>query len=121
MAVDRTERQRVEKVLDDTVGPNGQDVQELPVIPDGEVWRVTRFGGSEVGSGDGRASAVTLQLFDGTTWQTLRTFGLSSAVAEVALSRDIRGDGKKKLRVVRQNGAGAPRRIVAWLDAFKVG
>lgn len=120
MAVARTERQRVDKVFDGQVAANSQDVQELPVIPNGECWCVTRFGGSEVGTGDGKASAVALQLFDGTSWQTIRGFGLVSTGIEVELSRDIRGDGTKKLRVVRQNKSAAAKQIIAWVEGFKV-
>jgi len=120
MAVARTDRQRVDKVVDGQVAANGQDLQELAVIPNGEVWRITRFGGSEVGTGDGKASVVALQLFDGTAWQTIRGFGLVSTGVEVELARDVRGDGTKKLRVVRQNKSAAAKQIIAWVEGFKV-
>ena len=120
MAVGRTERQRVDKVFDGQVAANGQDLQELPVIPNGEVWRITRFGGSEVGSGDGKASIIGLQLFDGTAWQTVRGFGVVSTGVEVDLARDIRGDGAKKLRVVRQNKSASAKQIIAWVEGFRV-
>ncbi len=120
MAVGRTERQKVDRVFDGAVVASGQDVLELPVIPNGEVWRVTRFGGSEVGTGDGKASVIALQLWDGTAWQTVRGFGVASGVADVELARDIRGDGTRKLRVVRQNKSTAAKQIIAWLEGFKV-
>jgi len=117
----RTERQRVDKVIDGPVAANGQDVQELAVIPNGDVWRITRFGGSEVGTGDGKASVIALQVFDGSAWQTIRGFGVVSTGVEVELARDIRGDGTKKLRVVRQNKSTAAKQILAWVEGFKVG
>jgi hypothetical protein len=120
MAVARTERQRVDRVVDGQVAGNGQDVQELAVIPNGELWRITRFGGSEVGTGDGKASVVALQLFDGTAWQTIRGFGIVSTGVEVELARDVRGDGTKKLRVVRQNKSASAKQIIAWVEGFKV-
>jgi len=120
MAVGRIERQKVDRVFDGAVAATSQDVQELPVVPNNEVWRVTRFGGSEVGTGDGKASVIVLQLWDGSAWQTIRGFGVVSAVAEVELSRDIRGDGTRKLRVVRQNKSAAAKQIIAWLEGFKV-
>lgn len=120
MAIARTERQRVDKVFDGSVAASSQDVQELPIIPNGQVWRVTRFGGSEVGAGDGKASVVGLQVFDGTAWQTIRGFGIVSTGVEVELARDIRGDGTKKLRVVRQNKSAAAKQIIAWVEGFKV-
>ena len=120
MAVGRIERQKVDRVFDGAVAATSQDVQELPVVPNNEVWRVTRFGGSEVGTGDGKASVIVLQLWDGSTWQTIRGFGVVSTVAEVELSRDIRGDGTRKLRVVRQNRSAAAKQIIAWLEGFKV-
>ncbi len=120
MAVGRIERQKVDRVFDGAVAASGQDAQELPVIPDGEVWRVTRFGGSEVGTGDGKASVIALQLWDGSAWQTIRGFGVVSGVAEVELARDVRGDGTRKLRIVRQNKSAAAKQIIAWLEGFKV-
>ncbi len=120
MAIGRTERQKVDRVFDGAVAASGQDLQELPVIPIGEVWRITRFGGSEVGTGDGKASVIALQLWDGTVWQTVRGFGVASAVAEVELARDVLGDGTRKLRVVRQNKSAAAKQIIAWLEGFKV-
>lgn len=120
MAIRRTERTRVDRVIDGPVAANALDVQELAVIPNGEVWRVTRFGGSEVGTGDGKASAIALQLFDGAAWQTLRGFGLVSTAVDVELSRDVRGDGSKKLRVVRHNKSAAAKQIIAWVEGFKV-
>jgi len=120
MAVGRIERQKVDRVFDGAVAPTSQDVQELPVVPNNEVWRITRFGGSEVGTGDGKASVIVLQLWDGSAWQTIRGFGVVSTVAEVELSRDIRGDGTRKLRVVRQNKSAAAKQIIAWLEGFKV-
>ena len=119
MAVGRIERQKVDHVFDGAVAATSQDVQELPAIPNNEVWRVTRFGGSEVGTGDGKASVIVLQLGDGSSWQTIRGFGVVSGGAEVELSRDIRGDGTKKLRVVRQNKSAAAKQIIAWLEGFK--
>jgi len=116
----RTERQRVDKVIDGTVAANGQDVQELAVIPNGDLWRITRFGGSEVGTGDGKASVIALQVFDGSAWQTIRGFGVVSTGVEVELARDIRGDGTKKLRVVRQNKSSIAKQILAWVEGFKV-
>ena len=120
MAINRTERQRVDRVFDGQVAANSQDLQELAVIPTGEVWRVTRFGGSEVGTGDGKASVVALQLFDGAAWQTIRGFGVVSTAVEVELARDLRGDGTKKLRVVRQNKSAAAKQIIAWVEGIKV-
>jgi hypothetical protein len=120
MAVERTERQKVDRVFDGAVGANGQEVTELPVIPNGQVWRLTRFGGSEVGAGDGKASVVALQLFDGSTWQTIRGFGVVSTAVELELSRDVRGDGTRKLRIVRQNRSSASKQIIAWLEGFRV-
>lgn len=120
MAVGRIERQKVDCVFDGAVGAGSQELAELPVIPQNEVWRITRFGGSEVGTGDGKASVVALQLWDGTAWQTVRGFGVVSAVAEVELSRDVRGDGTRKLRVVRVNRSTAAKQIIAWLEGFKV-
>ena len=120
MAIARSERQRVDRVVDGLVAASGQDIQELPVIPNGEVWRVTRFGGSEVGTGDGKASVVGLQLFDGSAWQTIRGFGIVSTGVEVELARDVRGDGTKRLRVVRQNKSAAAKQIIAWVEGFKV-
>jgi hypothetical protein len=120
MAIGRIERTRVDRIVDGQVAANGQDVQELAVIPNGEVWRITRFGGSEVGTGDGKASAIALQLFDGSAWQTIRGFGLVSTAVEVELARDIRGDGTKKLRVMRQNKSASAKQILAWLEGFKV-
>ncbi len=120
MAVGRSERQKVDRVFDGVVAASGQDAQELPIIPNGEVWRVTRFGGSEVGTGDGKASVIALQLWDGTAWQTVRGFGVVSAVAEVELARDMLGDGTRKLRIVRQNKSAAAKQIIAWLEGFKV-
>lgn len=121
MAVARTERQQVDRVFDGAVAAGGSEVAELPVIPNGEVWRITRFGGSEVGSGDGKASVIALQLFDGTAWQTIRGFGVVSTAVEVELARDIRGNGTKKLRVVRQNKSSTSKQIIAWLEGFKAG
>jgi len=120
MAIARTDRQRVDRIVDGQVAANGQDVQELAVIPNGEVWRITRFGGSEVGTGDGKASVIVLQLFDGSAWQTIRGFGVVSTAVEVDLARDVRGDGAKKLRVVRQNKSAAAKQIIAWVEGFKV-
>src|SRR5512138_3776110 len=120
MAVGRTERQKVDRVFDGAVAASGQDAFELPVIPNGEVWRITRFGGSEVGTGDGKASVIALQLWDGSVWQTIRGFGVVSTVAEVDLSRDVRGDGTRKLRVLRQNKSAAAKQVIAWLEGFKV-
>lgn len=120
MAINRSERQRVDRVVDGQVAANSQDLQELPTIPNGEAWCITRFGGSEVGSGDGKASVIVLQLFDGSSWQTIRGFGLVSTAVEVALLRDVRGDGTKKLRVVRQNRSATAKQIIAWVEGFKV-
>jgi hypothetical protein len=120
MAIVRTERQRVDKVFDGQVAGASQEVQELPVIPNGECWCITRFGGSEVGTGDGKASSVALQVFDGTSWQTIRGFGLVSTAVEVELQRDIRGDGTRKLRVVRRNQSASPKQIIAWVEGFKL-
>jgi len=120
MAIFRSERQRVDRVFDGQVAANSQEVQELPVIPNGQCWCLTRFGGSEVGAGDGKASVIGLQLFDGATWQTIRGFGVVSTGVEVELHRDIRGDGTKKLRVIRQNKSAAAKQIIAWLEGFRV-
>lgn len=120
MAITRTARTKVDRVIDGSIAANGTDAQELPVIPNGEVWRVTRFGGSEVGTGDGKASVVALQLFDGTTWQTIRGFGLTSTAVQLDLARDIRGDGTKKLRVVRQNKSAVAKQILVWVEGFRV-
>ena len=119
MAVGRTERQRVDKVFEGQVAANAQDIQELPVIPSGVCWCITRFGGSELGAGDGKASLIGLQLFDGAGWQTIRAFGVVSTAVEVQLSRDIRGDGTKKLRIVRQNKSAAAKQIIAWVEGFR--
>jgi len=120
VAIIRTDRQRVDRIVDGQVPANSQDVQDLAVIPNGEIWRVTRFGGSEVGTGDGKASVVALQLFDGAAWQTIRGFGVVSTAVEAELARDIRGDGTKRLRVVRQNKSAAAKQIIAWVEGLKV-
>lgn len=120
MAINRSERQRVDRVFDGQVAASSQDVQELPLIPNGEAWCITRFGGSEVGTGDGKASVVALQLFDGSGWQTIRGFGVVSTAVELELARDVRGDGTKKLRVVRQNKSTTAKLIIAWVEGFKV-
>jgi len=120
MAVARTEHQKVDRVFDGSVAASSQDIQELPVIPNGEVWRVTRFGGSEVGTGDGKASVIALQIYDGTSWQTIRGFGVVSTAVEVELARDVRGDGTRKLRIIRQNKSATAKQIIAWLEGYRV-
>ena len=115
-------RVRVDKVIEDNVAASSTAIDELGTpIPDGETWRVLEFGGSEMGAGDNVASSIALQVADdGTTWKTVRGFGVVSACCHNAIDRDFVGDGTRKLRVIRQNNTASAKKIVAWIIGVKI-
>jgi len=107
---------------DTAVAAGGSDESVLTGGPlgDGDRWMIQIFGASEAGTGDGIASVVKLQLGRPGNWTTLRSFGLSSTVAEVSLERVVTGNGTKRLRVVRENRSAAGKPIMAWVEAYKL-
>ena len=87
------------------VGPN-------PVAT-GEVFRITKFGASEVGSGDGVASEIRLEWGKPGDWEVIRAMGVSSTAPEINVNELRTGTGDRKFQVVRI-------KIFAWVNGYKL-
>ena len=94
------------------VGPNP--------IAVGEVFRLTKFGASEVGDGDGVASEIRLEFGKPGDWEVIRAFGVSSCVAEVVINETRTGTGDKKFQVVRTNNSTSQKKVFAWVNGYKL-
>jgi hypothetical protein len=119
MAIVRVNRNTVDVFLDASIAGGGTDIFTLPVIPNGDRWRLRLMGMADPATGDGIASIVALQLGPG-TWNTIRAFSAAGTTVQIEIDREITGNGTRQLRVVRQNPSAVAKQIVAWLEGYKV-
>jgi len=117
-----TTRQLVDLLFDGNVTAGASEISIIGngPIPNGETWRIVKFGGSEVGSGDGVASVIAIQEDNGSGWKTIRGFGIVSNCSEIEIGRDFIGNGTRKIRIIRQNKSGASKQIIAWIMGVKI-
>jgi len=101
-------------IFDNSI-PSGTDVNTTPIIPDGKIVKLQRFGGFDPAIGDGIDSIIALQWGGGGSWTTVMASGKAF---DFNLSRDFVGDGAKRFRLVRQNKSSSDKIIVAWLEAL---
>lgn len=121
MSVVRINRNRIDVVLDDVVSAAASAVEDLGVIPNNTLWRVIKLGGGEVANGDGKASVIALQISEnGTTWTTARAITVVGNTVELQVQREIKGNGTRKVRIVRQNTSSSSKQVIAWLEGYKV-
>lgn len=112
----------VQSILDSSVAASTTDTAIVgpDPVPNGKRVRILRFGGSDVGAGDGIASTVALQWGSGASWETVMGFGLASTAFEVGVGRNFTGNGTKKFRIVRINATGSAKVIIAWVEGYQV-
>lgn len=117
-----TQRQLVDLVFDGNVVPGASEITIIGSgpIPNGERWQIRKFGGSEVGTGDGVASVIALQKNNSSGWKTIRGFGIVSNCCEIEIGRDFIGNGTRKLRIIWQNKSSASKQIIAWVMGVRI-
>lgn len=110
-------RQLLNKYLGDSVSADGTDVYNVPDIPTGETWHLTRFGGAALDS-----ALIALQkriAVSPAEWITLRA-GVGPGHFEWVVDQDFIGDGVVDLRVVRQEKSGSAQALIAWIEGYKM-
>jgi len=123
MAKDK--RAEINVFLSDSVSAGAQDNNIFGnPIPAGERWRFTAVGGGDESDGAGAASRIELQVSHTGVppWKTITPIIIARGGSKTeALSRDIRGDGTRKVRVIRKNNTGSAMVIYAWVKGVKLG
>jgi hypothetical protein len=121
MSIVRTTRNRVDVFADSSVAGGANDMTLLPVIPDGDRWRVRFMGMADPGTGDGISSVVALQIEQPAgTWTTVRALSSAGQTVQLQIDKEIKGNGSRRLRLARQNKSAVSKQIVAWLEGYKV-
>lgn len=119
-----TTRQSRNIFLDDELTAGETRIDNQPVIPDGDRWRVTRLGGSCQSSDASAIIALQVRTALPNTWETVMGWceNKNGGNTEVQIDRDFIGDasGITRLRVIRINDATVTRRVTAYADAFEV-
>lgn len=90
-------------------------VDSSPVIPSGTTIRISKFG-----AGASASALVALQWGSGSTWETIRAYGLNGQSFGEAIDREFVGDGAKRLRVLRQNIWTGAAPVFVWVEAFQL-
>ena len=90
------------------------------VLPVGVIVKVTRLGGSDAGTGDGKASTIALQMGGASAWTTVWGFSVASNTVDLPLSTTVTGDGTSRLRLVRVNASADAKVITGWVEAHRV-
>lgn len=104
----------IEDYIDDVVNANTTDLRLSPIVPNGQLVVVKRFG-CAVRANPGDA-LVAIQWGSGGTFTTIR--GLTG-VFELTINRAFTGDGVKRFRLVRINKTALSAfEIAAWYDIF---
>lgn len=107
-------RERIDVYVSDDVAPGGTSVTNLPSVPNGQTWRLARFGGAA-----SAAALIALQIQTSSGWQTMRATAGPGQADDFLIDRDYTGDGVVDFRIVRVNNHTASQPIVAWLEAYK--
>lgn len=110
-------RELLDKYEDAEVSANGTEVWISPVVPDGQTWHVTRFGGAAID-----LALIALQVRTETSpdvWTTLRAV-MPRGQGEFEVNRDYVGDGTVRFRVVRQEKSGQAQAVIFWLEGYRV-
>ena len=102
-------------ILVQAVAAGGNEIIESPVIPNGKVWVIKKFGGAIPNLGDNYSGNVVLRF--GTT--ILRVLTLCGSSQEIQLNSEVTGNGSDKLNVVLQNPSTNAKDIVFWYDAYE--
>lgn len=107
-------------IYTDEVSAGGQDIQEFPIIPLGEKWIITKFGGADIQfSGDGASSVYVLQWGSAGNWETLRILSISGDTKDLEMGKEVTGDGVNRIRLIRQNKSSTnARELPVWIDAY---
>jgi hypothetical protein len=111
-------------VMDVVTGGGGSDTTSLgPIIPTGERWRITKLGCGDVANGDGVAAVLELQVRRGSptpTFQPVQAIAVVGNTVEIRDVIEVKGDGTRRLRLVRTNHSAAAKQIIAWCEGYKV-
>lgn len=110
-------RALIDKYLDDSVPASTQDIWSSVVVPTGEVWHVSRFGGAATGK-----ALIGLQRRIATgpaVWESLRAVAAPGHF-EFDINREFTGDGTLRFRILRDEQSASAQLLFAWLEGWKV-
>ena len=95
------------------------DTQEiydaLPVIAEGEVWKIKSFGACDINIGDHKSSFYLLK------WGNVNVcpISLTGNTIEIPIDRDFTGDSVKKFTIVYKNNSSSAKNLAFWIRATK--
>ena len=102
-------------VVVQTVSAGGTEIIESPIIPNGKVWVIKKFGGAVPNLGDSFSGNVILRF--GTN--IIRVLILTGSSQEIQLNSEVNGNGSDKLNVVLQNPSTNAKDFAFWYDAYE--
>lgn len=97
---------------------SGSNNHDLPPIPEGKSWMVTKFGAADC-SKSAKPSIYRLLFGAGETFETVRVICLTTGTFEMPLEKDLVGDGVKFVRLQRVNTENQPKEMPLWLEAYE--
>jgi hypothetical protein len=108
-----TARTRVTLKFDDDVLSGATKIDNSPVIPNGQTWRVSRLICAHADDGSHISGGFQLEWGEAGSWEFVSAAYLTGDTKEYAVKKDFTGDGTKTFRIIRQNLDGAKLMIRA--------
>lgn len=90
-------------------------IYESPIIPNGSVWVIKKFGAAVPRLNDHYSANIILRI--GT--DIIRILTLCGNSSDVDINTEIIGDGIKKLNIIIQNQSIVEKTIAFWFDAYE--
>ena len=101
------------------VQANDIDTKLLPRIPDGVEWQIEWILFSDQNIGDNKSGGFLVEWGSAGDWEIVHTGFLTGSISRLALRQAFRGDGTKRLRILRQNNSDVRKRMVVIIAGFK--
>lgn len=101
-----------------SVSGNSSEILDDTPIPTGKRLVVSGVRISEVNSGDGKSSLVTIRWGSGTTFFDVFIGAVTGSTLYFPIEEELVGDGVKFLRIIRQNTSPLAKQIFVFLNSF---
>ena len=111
-------RDRVQIIHDNSI-PTGNDVQLSPIIPDGEIWQVSKITFADKAINDGLSGGFQVDFGAGGSFEILQSAYLVGDTLVVNINRVFTGDGAKTFRFIRANNSAVPKEMFLMVEGFK--
>ena len=112
-------RDRVQVIHDDAVSAGSVDVLTSPIIPNGQIWQITRIIMADKAINDGISGGFLVDFGSGGTREILTAAYLLGNTMIVPISKVFAGDGVKRFRFIRENNAAIAKKMFLMVEGFK--